>query len=118
VRENEGFDILVNGAVPTFRDQRETAYQAARYLKSRHPKDFVEVLDCATGTKLIVFEDGRIAVVPAGVARISRNKKRPRRAAVISSDCFYATRPAPAFCATTQASHRLRRSGRGGQRRR
>jgi putative ABC transport system substrate-binding protein len=43
-----------------FRDQREAAYEAARYLKKRHPKDFVEVLDCATGTKLIAFEDGRV----------------------------------------------------------
>ena len=57
---NEGFDIIINGVVRTFRDQREAAYDAARYLKTRHPSDFVEVLDCATGTKLIVFEDGRV----------------------------------------------------------
>ena len=41
-------------------DQREAAYEAARYLKAQHPKDFIEVLDRATSTKLIVFEDGRI----------------------------------------------------------
>jgi hypothetical protein len=58
--ENAGFDILVNGVVRTFRDQPEVAYAAARYLKRRHPKDFIEVIDRATGTKLIVFEDGRI----------------------------------------------------------
>ena len=57
---NDGFEILVNGVVRTFRDRREAAYDAARYLKRRHPKDFVEVLDHATGTKLIVFEDGRV----------------------------------------------------------
>jgi hypothetical protein len=61
MRENKGFDILVNGVVRTFRDRPETAYQAARYLKRRHPKDIVEVLDRATNTKLIVFEDGRIS---------------------------------------------------------
>ena len=59
--DNKGFDIIINGVVRTFRDRREAAYDAARYLKSRHPKDFVEVLDRATGTKLIVFEDGRVA---------------------------------------------------------
>jgi hypothetical protein len=57
---SEGFDIILNGMVRTFRDQRLAAYDAARYLKTRHPKDFVEVLDRATGTKLIVFEGGRI----------------------------------------------------------
>ena len=46
--------------VRTFRDQREAAYDAVRYLKARHPTDFVEVLDRSTGTKLIVFEDGRV----------------------------------------------------------
>jgi len=46
--------------VRTFRTRRETAYDAAQYLKSRHPKDFVEVLDRATRAKLIVFEDGRV----------------------------------------------------------
>jgi hypothetical protein len=55
-----GFEILVDGVVRTFRDGREAAYDAARYLKIRHPKNFVEVLDRATRTKLIVFEDGRI----------------------------------------------------------
>ena len=46
--DNEGFDIIINGVVRTFRDQREAAYDAARYLKVQHPKDFVEVFDRAT----------------------------------------------------------------------
>jgi len=58
---NEGFDIIFNGVVRTFRDRREAAYDAARYLKSRHPKDFVEVFDRATRAKLIAFEDGRVS---------------------------------------------------------
>jgi len=58
--DSEGFDIIVNGVVRTFRDQREAAYDAARYSKSATHKDFVEVLDHATGAKLIVFEDGRV----------------------------------------------------------
>ena len=57
---NEGFEIIVNGVPRTFRDRKEIAYEAARYLKSRHPKDIVEILDCATRTRMIVFEDGRV----------------------------------------------------------
>ena len=56
---NDGFEILVNGVMRTFRDRKDAALEAARYLKSRHPRDIVEVLDCATRAKLIVFEDGR-----------------------------------------------------------
>jgi hypothetical protein len=33
---NDGFEVLVNGVARTFRDQREAAYDAARYLKRRH----------------------------------------------------------------------------------
>jgi hypothetical protein len=58
--DNDGFEILVNGVVRAFRDQPETAYAAVRNLKRRRPKDFVEVIDRATGKKLIVFEDGRV----------------------------------------------------------
>ena len=57
---NDGFEIIVDGVARSFRDQREAAYDAARYLKIRPPKHFVEVLNRATGTKLIVFEDGRV----------------------------------------------------------
>jgi hypothetical protein len=64
---NGGFQI--NGVARTFRDRREAEYQAARYLKTRHPKDFVEVLDCATGTKLIVFEDGPHSLTDASKSR-------------------------------------------------
>jgi len=33
---NTSFEIIVNAVTKTFRDQKEAAYQAARYLKSRH----------------------------------------------------------------------------------
>ena len=56
----DGFEIFVNGVQRTFRDRKDTAYEAARYLKSRHPKDIVEIVDCATRARLIVFEDGRV----------------------------------------------------------
>jgi hypothetical protein len=58
--DKEGFEIIVNGVTRTYRDRRDIAYEAARYMKERHPRDFVEVRDVATGTKLIVFEDGRV----------------------------------------------------------
>ena len=58
--DNDGFEILVNGVARTFRDQPEAAYAAARYLKRRYPKDFIEIIDRTTGKKLIVFEDGRV----------------------------------------------------------
>jgi len=32
---NDGFEIIVNAVTRTFRDQKEAAYQAARFLKSR-----------------------------------------------------------------------------------
>jgi hypothetical protein len=57
---HEGFEISINGVMRTFRDRKDTAYEAARYLKARSPKDIVEILDCATRARLIVFEDGRI----------------------------------------------------------
>ena len=34
-----------------FRDRRDTALEAARYGKTRHPGDLIEVRDCATGEK-------------------------------------------------------------------
>jgi hypothetical protein len=35
MRNNEGFDVLHNGSRQTFPDQRKTAYEAARFAKSR-----------------------------------------------------------------------------------
>ena len=56
MRDNEGFDILHNGVPRTFRD---TAYEAARFAKSKAPGDIIEIVDRSTGTKLIMLEDGR-----------------------------------------------------------
>lgn len=59
MRENEGFDILHNGVPRTFRDVRESAYEAARFAKARHRTDIIEIVDRAAGTKMIMLEDGR-----------------------------------------------------------
>ena len=55
----EGFQILHNGVPRTYRDNKETAYEAARFAKSRSRGDVIEIVDCSTGAKLIMLEDGR-----------------------------------------------------------
>jgi hypothetical protein len=57
--ENGGYEILHNGVPRTFRDKRETAYEAARFAKSRHPAELIEIVDRSTGTKLVMLADGR-----------------------------------------------------------
>ena len=53
-------DIGALDPVPrTFRDNRETAFEAARYAKSKAMGDIIEIIDRATGAKLIMLEDGR-----------------------------------------------------------
>jgi len=59
LRSDEGFDIIINGVDRSFRDRQEVAYEAARYMKQRHPKDLVEVRVRATGQRVIMLEDGR-----------------------------------------------------------
>jgi hypothetical protein len=57
--DSEGFQILHNGVPRTYRDNKETAYEAARFAKSRSRGDVIEIVDCSTGAKLIMLEDGR-----------------------------------------------------------
>jgi hypothetical protein len=56
-----GFDILVTGTLRTFRDQQHVAYEAARYLKSRHPNELIEILDRSNGQKVVMLADGKRA---------------------------------------------------------
>ena len=44
----------------TFRDLRQTAYDAARELKTRNRNSIIEIRHRATGTRQIMFEDGRL----------------------------------------------------------
>jgi hypothetical protein len=55
-----GFDILINGIHRTFRDRKNIAYEAARFLKSRNRTSIVEIVDCLTGQKAVMLEDGRL----------------------------------------------------------
>jgi hypothetical protein len=59
VRQNESFDILHNGVPRTFRDQKATAYEAARFAKAQHRADIIEIVERSTGTKMVMLEDGR-----------------------------------------------------------
>jgi hypothetical protein len=59
MRENEGFNILHNGVPRTFRDQKAMAYDAARFAKTQHPADRIEIVDRANGTKLVMLASGR-----------------------------------------------------------
>ncbi len=57
--DHKGFEIRHNGVPRTFRDRKDVAYEAARFAKSRHPADIIEIVDCSTGTKVIMLADGR-----------------------------------------------------------
>jgi hypothetical protein len=35
------------------------AFDAARFMKERHPKDLIEIVDLATGEKVLMLADGR-----------------------------------------------------------
>jgi hypothetical protein len=60
LRHNEGFEIRHNGVPRTFRDKRDTAFDAARYAKSKAARgEIIEIVDRSTGAKLVMLEDGR-----------------------------------------------------------
>ena len=60
LREDEGFDLLVDGTQRTFRDERDNAYAAARELKRTNRNSIIEIRERATGKRQIMFEDGRL----------------------------------------------------------
>jgi hypothetical protein len=45
--DSEGFQILHNVVPRTYRDNKETAYEAARFAKSRSRGDVIEIVDCS-----------------------------------------------------------------------
>ncbi len=61
MREKEGFQILHNGVPRTFRDQKASVYEAARFAKTQHPADIIEIVDRSNATKLVMLADGRTA---------------------------------------------------------
>lgn len=58
--EDEGFDLLVDGQMRSFRDVYDNALGAARVLKARNRMSIVEIRTRGTGHKVIMLEDGRL----------------------------------------------------------
>jgi hypothetical protein len=59
--ELQGFQIWCNGVPRTFRDRKETAYDAARFFKAQGKGDIIEILDESTGAKTVILADGRLS---------------------------------------------------------
>jgi hypothetical protein len=59
LRDDEGFDLLVNGIDRTFSDTKLGAYEVARELKRRNRGCIIEIRDRSNGSKVIMGEDGR-----------------------------------------------------------
>jgi hypothetical protein len=59
-REDQGFDVIVNGVARTFLYVEAVAYESALFHKQRHPAEVVEVRVRATGQRIVMREDGRI----------------------------------------------------------
>ena len=60
-REDEGFDVIVNGVSRFFLYMEVVAYDSARNLKQRHPEHMVEIRVRATGERIVMGEHGRAA---------------------------------------------------------
>jgi hypothetical protein len=46
-------------AFPLLSRHENVAYEAARFAKERAKGDIIEIVDLATGTKIVMLEDGR-----------------------------------------------------------
>jgi hypothetical protein len=57
-RDDEGFELLIDGVPRTFRDKKGNAYSAARVLKQSNRGSIVEIRERATGRWQIMLEDG------------------------------------------------------------
>jgi hypothetical protein len=53
------FEIRQNGVPRSYRDIKSVAYEAARFAKERAKGDVIEVVEIATGAKVVMLEDGR-----------------------------------------------------------
>ena len=53
------YEIKHNGIPRSYRDLRATAYDAARLGKARTPTDVIEIVDMASGAKVVMHADGR-----------------------------------------------------------
>lgn len=58
--ENQSYEIRHNGVPRSHRDIKAVAFAAARFAKVLHPADIIEIIDLATGAKILISEDGRM----------------------------------------------------------
>jgi hypothetical protein len=62
LREDEGYDILVNRVHLTFADLKDSAYQRVRNFDGGICKhDIVEIRERSSGIKVVMMSDGRAA---------------------------------------------------------
>jgi len=60
LRNDEGYDIYKNGVRHTFADLQSSAFEAARYAKSKNKGvDKVEIVDRSTGKRIEMLADGQ-----------------------------------------------------------
>jgi hypothetical protein len=59
-REDEGFDLVVDGVNRTFSDHYDGALQAARNLKEKYRSSRIQIRTRADGSTREMLDDGRI----------------------------------------------------------
>jgi hypothetical protein len=60
LREDEGWDLVVNGVNRTFSDTHDGAFEMARELKRRNRTSRIQIRTRADGHMVEMLEDGRI----------------------------------------------------------
>jgi hypothetical protein len=60
LREDEGFDLVVEGVDRTFSDTEAGAFEMARELKRRNGKSLIQIRTRATKAMRTMREDGRL----------------------------------------------------------
>jgi len=58
-REDEGYDLMVDGVNRTFSDTQSGAFEMARNLKRTNRDSIIEIRDRSNGKKVIMLADGR-----------------------------------------------------------
>jgi hypothetical protein len=53
------YEVRHNGVLRSYRDEKSVAYEAARFAKERAKGDIIEIVELATGAKLLMLADGR-----------------------------------------------------------
>ena len=61
LREDEGYDLIVDGVNRTFSDTQQGAFEMARSLKRTNRGSIIQIRDRSNGKTIIMFEDGRTA---------------------------------------------------------